>query len=64
MGDERLNQKVYMSEVSGERGTGRPRFRWIDGVKDTCEERGMSLATTRWRYRNQSEWRYVTDEIL
>ena len=34
MGDERLTKKVYKSEVGGEKGVGRPRFRWIDGVKD------------------------------
>ena len=64
MGDERLTKKVYKSEVGGERGRGRPRLRWIDGVKDACEDRRMGLATARWRCRNRSEWRGVTDEIL
>ena len=64
MGDERLTKKVYKSEVGGERGVGRPRFRWIDGVKDACEERKIGLATARWKCRNRSEWRGVTDKIL
>ena len=56
MGDERLTKKVYKSEVGGERGRGRPRLRWIDGVKDACEDRTMGLATARWKCRNRSEW--------
>ena len=64
MGDERLTKKVYKSEVGGERGIGRPRFRWIDGVKDACEDRKIGLATVRRRCKSQSEWRGVTDEIL
>ena len=63
MGDERLTKKVYNSEVVGERGVGRPRYRWIDGVKEACEERKIGLATARWKCRNRSEWRCVTDEI-
>ena len=55
---------MYKSEVGGERGVGRPRFRWIDGVKDACEDRKIGLATARRRCRNRSEWRGVTDEIL
>jgi len=38
MGDERLNKKVYNSEVGGERGVGKPCFRWIDEVKEACED--------------------------
>ena len=63
MGDERLTKKVNKSEVGGERGVGRPRYRWIDGVKEACEERKIGLATARLKCRNRSEWRCVTDEI-
>ena len=64
MGDERLTKKVYKSEVAGERPVGRPRFRWIDGVKDACEDRKIGLATARWKFKNRSDWRGVTDKIL
>ena len=30
MGGERLTKRVYMSQVGGVRGRGRPPFRWID----------------------------------
>ena len=64
MGDERLTKKVYKSEVGGERPVGRPRFRWIDGVKDACDDRKMGLATARWKCWNRTEWRGVTDTIV
>ena len=41
MGGERLTKRVYMSEVRGERGRGRPPFRWMDGVRKACAERKM-----------------------
>ena len=63
MGDERLTKKVYKSEVGGERPVGRPRFRWIDGVKNALDVRRMGLATARSRCRNRTEWRGVTDKI-
>ena len=63
MGDERLTKKVYKSEVDGERRSGRPRFRWIDGVNDALDVRRMGLATARSRCRNRTEWRGVTDKI-
>merc|ERR1711905_52257 len=34
MGGERLTKRVYMSEVEGVRGRGRPYFRFIDGVRE------------------------------
>ena len=63
MQDDRLTIKAYKSEVGGERPVGRPRFRWIDGVKDACDDRKMGLATARRRCRNRIEWRGVTDKI-
>ena len=32
-----------MSEMRGERGRGRPPFRWMDGVRKACAERGIGL---------------------
>ena len=64
MGDDRQTKKVYKSEVGGERGVGRPRFRWIDGVKDAFYDRNIGLATARGICRNRSEWKGVTDTIV
>ena len=32
-----------MSGVRAERGRGRPPFRWMEGVRKGCAERGMGL---------------------
>ena len=64
MGDERLTKKVYKSEVGGERGVGRPCFRWIDAVKEACDDRKIGLTKAKSRCWNRSEWRSVTDKIL
>ena len=55
---------MYKPEVGGTRPVGRPCFRWIDGVKDACDDRKMGLATARWKCRNRTEWRGVTDTIV
>ena len=52
MGDKRLTKKVCKSEVGGERGRGRPRFRWVDEVKDACGDSRTVLATARWKCGN------------
>ena len=61
MGSERLTKRVYMSEVGGERGRGRPPFRWIDGVRNTCDERGFGLEQARGECRDWNAWRSMTD---
>ena len=38
MDDERLTKRVYKSKVEGERVRGRPRMRWMDGVKTYVNE--------------------------
>ena len=47
MGIERIIKRVYMSEVEGERGRGRPPYRWKDGVKRACAERDMGVEEAR-----------------
>ena len=39
----RMVKRVFESEVEGTRGRGRPKGRWVDGVKDVMRERGFSL---------------------
>ena len=47
MGSERMTKRVYMSEVEGQRGRGRPPLRWKDGVRRACAEREMGLDEAR-----------------
>ena len=39
--------KVYVSEVNGDRGRGRPRLRWRDGVEKYVREGGLSWGEGR-----------------
>ncbi len=41
MGSERMTKVVYESEVDRQRGRGRPRVRWMDGVKRYMSESGV-----------------------
>ena len=47
MGSERMTKRVYMSEVEGKRGRGRPLFKWRDGLRRACAEREMGLEEAR-----------------
>ena len=64
MGSERMTKRVYMSEVEGQRGRGRPPFRWRDGVRRACAEREMGLEETRGVCMDRDAWRGVTDVIV
>ena len=64
MGSERMTKRVYMSEVEGQRGRGRPPFRWKDGVRRACAEREMGLEEARGLCLDRDAWRGVTDRIV
>ena len=42
MDEYRMARRVLMAEVSGGRVRGRPRLRWMDGVKVALDNRGMT----------------------
>jgi hypothetical protein len=43
MNNERLTKKVFMSEVIGNRGRGKPKWRWLDKVKELLTAKGISM---------------------
>ena len=43
MDEYRMARRVLMAVVSGGRGRARPRLGWIDGVKVTLDNRGMTV---------------------
>ena len=59
-----MTKRVYVSEVEGERGRGRPPFRWRDGVRRACAERGMGVEEARRVCLDRDEWRSLTDRIV
>ena len=56
MDDYRMARRV-LAEVSGGRVRGRPRLRWMDGVKVTLGNRGMTVEAARQCVREMKEWR-------
>ena len=64
MGSERLTKRVYESEVEGERGRGRPPFRWKDGVRRACAEREIGFDEARRVCLDRDVWRGMTDRIV
>ena len=47
MQNHRIAERVYLSEVEGERGRGRPPFSWRDGVRRASAEREIGLEEAR-----------------
>ena len=59
-----MTKRVYMSEMRGERGRGRPPFRLMDVVRKACAERGIRLEEAKGVCRDQKVWRRMTDRIV
>ena len=57
MDEYRMASRVLMAEVSGGRVRGRPRFGWMDGVKVTLGNRGMTVEAARQCTKDRKEWR-------
>ena len=56
---ERLVKKIYRAEVDGNRGRGRPRRRWMDGVKGCLNDRGLSIPEAKECVKDRREWRRI-----
>ena len=55
--ESRLARRVMMAEVNGGRVRSRPRFGWMEGVKVTLGNRGMTVEAARQCARDRIEWR-------
>jgi len=64
MGCKRMTKRVYISEVEGQRGRGKPPFRWRDGVRRACAEWKKGLEEVRGVLMDRDVWRGVTDRIV
>ena len=56
MDNERLLKKVMKAKVYGRSARGRPRFRWMDGVKRALNDRRMDVREASEHARNRNEW--------
>ena len=61
MDEGRMVKRVMNSEVSGNRGRGRPRCVWMDGVKRAVEKRGVSVQEARKKASDRGDWRKFVD---
>ena len=59
MDESRCVKRVWKSEVTGRRPRGRPRMRWMDGVKRALNARGLTVADAVDRVGDRSEWRAI-----
>ena len=50
--------------VHGERGRGRPKKKWMDQVRQDCEEMGLgSIQDATWVAQDRKCWRILVDEL-
>ena len=61
MDDGRLVKRVMQSEVIGSRPRGRPKFGWIDGVKQALVRKDISVELARERAVDRREWRMIVN---
>lgn len=59
MDNDRLVNRIYRSKIHGVRGRGRPWKRWMDGVKEALDSRGMSFEQSAVCVRDRVQWRRV-----
>ena len=58
MEGERLVKKIYRAEVESNRGRGRPRRRWMDGVKGCLNDRELSIPEAKKCIKDRREETY------
>ena len=63
MDNERLLKKVMNAKAEGNSVRGRPRFRWMDGVKKALNDRRMDVREASERARNRNEWRMIVTQL-
>ena len=57
MDEGRMVKRITRSDARGGRPRGRPKMGWMEGVKRSLEERGVSVEQGRVRARDRKEWR-------
>ena len=63
MNEDRIVGKVLRSEVDGVKGRGRPKWRWMDGVREILGGRNLSLEEGRRLAEDRVRWRAVVKGV-
>ena len=56
MKPERIPAQVMNDWIHGNRPRGRPRKKWMDAVREDCEERGVTIEQAYRLAQNREEW--------
>ena len=59
MDEGRLAKRVMNADVEGRRPRGRPKFRWVDGVRKALRGRGMTLEQGRQNAVDRRGWEAI-----
>ena len=59
MENDRMTKRIYIAEVEGNRGRGRPRRRWKDSVRDVLVQRGINMQEGERRASDRAEWKKI-----
>ena len=61
MDEERLPKRYLEWKLQGKRPVGRPRKRWIDGISEALERRGVELSDVEEArmYEDRENWRHI-----
>ena len=63
MDNEWLLKKVMSAKVDGRNARGRPRFRWMDGVRRAMNDKRMDVMEVIEHTRNRNEWRTIVTQL-
>ena len=55
--DEHRMARMLVADVIGGLVQGRPRLRWMDGVKAALGSRGMTVGAARQNVKDRNEWK-------
>jgi hypothetical protein len=61
MEEERMVKIVYCAKIEGSRARGRPKMRWMYGVKASVERKIMNVEEVIRCVQDRGEWRRVVD---
>ena len=62
MDEYRFARRILMAEVRGGRVRGRLRLGWMDGVKVSLGNRGMTVKASRQCAKDRKEWRALVQK--
>ena len=59
IGDERMAERVYESNVRSVRRRGRPRKCWMDELKEVLARKGLNIQEAKVSVQDRNEWRSI-----